>query len=69
MPDLTTLALIALLPGTAILAATITHRHHTRRPCPHQAALQRILDAANDPLNRGLAAAIDDADTLLGGRQ
>jgi hypothetical protein len=69
VPDLTTLALIALLPGTAILAAFITHRHHTRRPCPYKTALARILDAANDPLNRGLAAAIDDADTLLGGRR
>lgn len=61
MPDLATLALLALIPGTAALTAIVTRRYYTTHdPCTR--ALQRIITA---PDERHLAKAIDDADNLL----
>lgn len=50
----------------ALGAAGITHRLLCR---PYKAALKRVVDAANDPQNRGLDRALDAADDLLGRRR
>lgn len=57
---------IALLTLVAALAAG-AYLGHVVRACPYQKALTRIIAAANDPHNRNLGAALDEADELLHG--
>ena len=57
---------IALLTLVAALAtgAYLGHQLHT---CRYQRALERVVEASNDPTNSRLGAALDDAHTLLHG--
>lgn len=58
--------LIALAVMLVTLAAG-AYLGHVVRACPYQRALQRVVDASNDPTNQRLGAALDDAHDLLNG--
>jgi hypothetical protein len=66
MTDTRDLATIAIAAGAGVLLGHLAHLLYGRR---YKRALAGILAAADDPHNRHLGRALDDADELLGRRK